>query len=196
MRTIVVLLSFVLLLQAGSDAKPIWPSRASPAADLSSLSLPEKPLSEEELAVQEYKDQQMDEYTDSTLIQLCDKNDIIPGEHDYFGSECPFDYMEFYLIDPPEEAKKGWKKIWEGIQGLFPASNKITDGGLDDEVMTTYGTDGSANGDLIPPLTFKRRKKGKGLDWTCGVLAGSVQRMRAIAMAYCGEKSSDSANGK
>lgn len=67
-----------------------------------------------------------------------------------------------------ETMKKGWKKIWEGIQGLFPSSNKITDGGLDDEVITTDGTDGSANGDLVLP-SFKRRKKCKDLGWDCGL---------------------------
>ena len=116
-----VLLSFVLLLHAGSDARPIWPARDSPATDLSFLSLPERPLSAEELDLQEYKNQQVDEYSissrlnivinywliflfvaaDSTLTQLFDENDIIPDEHTYFGSKCPFNLEEYFHINPP-----------------------------------------------------------------------------------------------
>lgn len=121
MRTIVVLLSFVLLLHAGSDARPIRPPWPSPATDLSSLSLPEEPFSAEQLEVQEYKNQQVDDYgisfrlnivinywliflfviVDSTLTHLFDENDIVPDEHTYFGSDTPFNLDEYFHINPP-----------------------------------------------------------------------------------------------
>ena len=116
-----VLLSFVLLLHAGTDALPIWPSRASPAADLSSPSLPESPPSPEQLAFQEYKNQQVDKYSissrlnivinywliflfltaDSTLTELFDEHDIVPEEHTWWGPDTPFNIDEYYAIKTP-----------------------------------------------------------------------------------------------
>jgi len=63
MRTSAVVLSFVLL-QAGSNAFPISPSKASPLAD-PSLSLPESCL--KELADKKYKNQKTDEYSITPL---------------------------------------------------------------------------------------------------------------------------------
>ena len=54
-----------------------------------------------------------------------------------------------------------WKKFWGRIQDHFSSSNKITGGGLDEEVMTTYGTDGTTKGDMESPLDVSG-KKGKG----------------------------------
>ena len=60
MKTSAVLLSFVLL-QVGSDAWPV---------DSSSLSLSESPLSAEQLADKEYKDQKLDEYSIAARLDI------------------------------------------------------------------------------------------------------------------------------
>ncbi|PUU73273.1 hypothetical protein B9Z19DRAFT_1135509 [Tuber borchii] len=167
MRISVVVLSFVLL-QAGSNAAPIWPSKASSLAD-PSLSLPESSLTAEQLADEKYKNQKMAEFTESILRQLLDKHDIVPEEHEWGSSKCPFNPDEYYTLTLPEAKKNGWKKFWEGIRGLFSPSDKTI--GACAEVMTTDGTDGTVKGDMEPLSendtdNWKASKEKIGSGWS------------------------------
>lgn len=68
--------------------------------------------------------------------------------------------------------KKGWKKFFEGVRGFFSPNDKITGEGIEENVMTTYGTDGTVKGDKVSPFAFGK-KKGKSFYPVAKEISGS-----------------------
>ncbi|KAG0642750.1 hypothetical protein HOY80DRAFT_948974 [Tuber brumale] len=182
MKFVGVFLTCVLLVEV-SQAAPIWltgvthPVGSSPKAVVAApRPRPiEKQLTPEQADEMEYRKKRLNDYLESDLIQLFDKHDIVPEEHQWGGPARPFNADEYFRIRAPSE-RSGipWKKMFNRVLDFFSSGDQDAYSGLkttvaeegsvkaDSELMFENSEDdtGSQDADSILQATFGLNREG------------------------------------